>query len=506
MTKALLDTNILIHREANRITNQDIGILFKWLDKLNIQKCIHRISVNEIQNYQNKNVVNSFNIKLDSYEILETKAPLSQEVIDVSHKIDKTQNDIIDTDLLNEVFNGRVDMLISEDKKIHIKADLLNIADKVYTINSFLEYIYTEYPDLIDYKVLSVEKVRMGEVNLNDNFFDSLKEDYIGFEKWFNKKANDFVYITKNKANNKLLSFLYLKLEDASEDYNNIEPRFTPKKRLKIGTFKVVSNGVRLGERFIKIIIDNALNYKVDEIYVTIFDKREEQVRLINLLVDWGFEFYGIKNGTERVYIKNFNKALINKDLFNAKKNYPFLFKTNNIFLVPIYPEYHTELIPDSILHNENIHNFKDSKPHSNALSKVYISRSIDRNINKNDLIIFYRTGGYFKSVITTLAIVEDVIHNFNTFDEFKSKCKNRSVLKENKLWEFWNYNDKSRPFLINFIYTYSFPKRINLKQLIDLNIIKSIDDAPRGLKKISVDEFNKIISETESKQDFVID
>ena len=120
MIKALLDTNILIHREANRITNQDIGILFKWLDKLNIQKCIHRISVNEIQNYQNKNVVNSFNIKLDSYEILETKAPLSQEVKDVSNKIDKTQNDIIDTDLLNEVFNGRVDMLISEDKKIHI--------------------------------------------------------------------------------------------------------------------------------------------------------------------------------------------------------------------------------------------------------------------------------------------------------------------------------------------------------------------------------------------------
>jgi hypothetical protein len=303
-----------------------------------------------------------------------------------------------------------------------------------------------------------------------------------------------------------LIITLNLTLEDTSEDYNNIEPRFTPKKRLKIGTFKVVSNGVRLGERFIKIIIDNALNYKVEEIYVTIFNKREEQVRLINLLVDWGFEFYGIKNGTERVYVKNFNRTLINKDLYNAKKNYPFLFKKNNIFLVPIYPEYHTELIPDSILHNENIHNFKDSKPHSNALSKVYISRSIERNINKNDLIIFYRTGGYFKSVITTLAIVEDVIHNFNTFDEFKSKCKNRSVLKENKLWEFWNYNEKSRPFLINFIYTYSFPKRINLKQLIDLNIIKSIDDAPRGLKKISVDEFNKIISETESKQDFIID
>ena len=506
MIKALLDTNIIIHRESNRVSNQDIGILFKWLDRLNYQKCVHRISINEIQNYQNKNIVDTFNVKLDSYEILETNAPLSSDVKHVSDKIDVNSNDLIDTALLNEIFNDRTDILISEDKKMHVKADLLNIADRVYTINSFLEHIYSEYPELVDYKILSVEKVRMGEVNLNDSFFDSLKEDYHGFEKWFNKKANDFVYITRNKVNNKLLSFLYLKVEDINEDYQNITPAFTPKKRLKIGTFKVVSNGVRLGERFIKIIIDNALNYKVDEIYVTIFDKREEQIRLINLLVDWGFELYGTKNAAEKVFIKNFNKLSINREGYNAKKNFPYIYRENNIFLVPIYPDYHTELIPDSILHNENIHNFKDSKPHSNALSKVYISRSIERNIKKNDLIIFYRTGGYFKSVITTIAVVEDVVHNFNNFEEFKSKCKNRSVLNESKLLEFWDYNKRNRPFLINFIYIYSFPKRINLKRLIDLKIIKSIDDTPRGLKKINVDEFNKIISETESKQDFIVD
>ena len=31
--KALLDTNILIHREASKVINQDIGILFRWLDR-----------------------------------------------------------------------------------------------------------------------------------------------------------------------------------------------------------------------------------------------------------------------------------------------------------------------------------------------------------------------------------------------------------------------------------------------------------------------------------------
>ena len=32
--KVLLDTNIIIHREASKIYNLDIGQLFNWLDKL----------------------------------------------------------------------------------------------------------------------------------------------------------------------------------------------------------------------------------------------------------------------------------------------------------------------------------------------------------------------------------------------------------------------------------------------------------------------------------------
>ena len=31
--KVLLDTNIIIHREASRIFNVDIGVLFRWIDK-----------------------------------------------------------------------------------------------------------------------------------------------------------------------------------------------------------------------------------------------------------------------------------------------------------------------------------------------------------------------------------------------------------------------------------------------------------------------------------------
>lgn len=57
----------------------------------------------------------------------------------------------------------------------------------------------------------------------------------------------------------------------------------------------MINNGFRLGERFMKIIFDNALKNKVDEIYVTVFDKRDEQRRLIDLLEQWGFILWGKK-------------------------------------------------------------------------------------------------------------------------------------------------------------------------------------------------------------------
>lgn len=127
----------------------------------------------------------------------------------------------------------------------------LNIADKVFTIDSFLERVFTEHPELVDYKVLNVQKLKFGRINLNDSFFGSLKEDYSGFDKWFIKKYDDEAYITVNSNNGMLLSFLYLKIEDKNENYSNIMPTFLPKKRLKIGTFKVINNGFRLEERFL---------------------------------------------------------------------------------------------------------------------------------------------------------------------------------------------------------------------------------------------------------------
>ncbi len=509
MKKALLDTNIIIHREAGRVVNQDIGILFKWLEKADYEKYIHPVTIAEINKNSNLSTVDTFNKKMDSYEQLLTVAPMSQIVKIISDKYDLNENDQNDTILLNEVYNYRVDILISEDKKIHVKAEAIGISDRVFKINSFLEKIYAENPKLVGYQVLSVQQKLFGELSLADPFFDSLKEDYTGFEKWFNNKSNELAYVTINEENNRLLSFLYIKVEQASEPYLDIQPTFTPKRRLKIGTFKVVSNGVKLGERFLKIIFDNALVQRVEEIYVTIFNKRDEQNRLISLFEEFGFKLHGTKGKSgELVYTRDFTPHF---NSLNPKETFPFIGVKQNIFLIPIYPGYHSDLLPDSFLRTESPKDFKEHAPHRNAISKVYISRSTERNIKKGDVIIFYRTAdrgsAYYTSVITTIAIAEGKLDKIENEEEFIAKCRKRSVFSDEELLKYWNWNPKYRPFIINFLFVHSFPlgKRMNRKALLDLSIISGAENELRGLKQITEDQFKLILHETETNENLIV-
>lgn len=507
--RILLDTNIVIHREASKIYNQDIGLLFNWLDKLHYEKCIHPLSLEEISSYQDEEVVNTMKVKLDNYNQLRTDSPENDQITTL-RKLDKSRNDFIDTSLLKEVFNDRVDFLITEDRGIHRKARTLGIPEKVYKIDAFLERCVAGNPELRDYEVLSVRKEYFGNINLKDEFFSSFLDDYREFAKWFNKKSDNIAYVCI--TDEAVRAFLYLKVEEeGSESYSDITPAFKPKKRLKIGTFKVTSTGFKLGERFLKIIFDNALAYGVDEIYVTIFDKREEQKRLISLLEDWGFVYWGEKdtlNGVENVFVKDFGGRVISE---SPRNNYPFISLNGSAkLIVPIWPSYHTELFPDSILNNESKDDFIENEPHRNAIRKVYISRSYYKNINKGDLVLFYRTGGHYAGVVSTLGVIESVVTDIRDETHFVELCRKRSVFNDDELKEWWNYNPYNkppdrilRPFVVNFLYVDSFPMpKVNLKRLRDLGIIR---DAPRGFEPLADEKFEQILKEARANENYIV-
>ena len=92
--KVLLDTNIIIHREASKIYNLDIGQLFNWLDKLKYDKYIHPLTIQELNRYKDQNSLKTMNIKIESYNQLKHQAPLSNTIKQVSQQVDSQENDL----------------------------------------------------------------------------------------------------------------------------------------------------------------------------------------------------------------------------------------------------------------------------------------------------------------------------------------------------------------------------------------------------------------------------
>lgn len=506
--KVLLDTNIVIHREANKIYNLDIGQLFHWLDKLKYSKYIHPLTIEELNRYKDSDVLNTMNIKIESYNKIKHAAPLGEKIQNISKQIDKINNDINDTQLLNEVFENRVDILISEDKKIHTKANLLGISEKVFKIQTFLEKVTAENPELVDYKVLAVKKMDFAEVDLRDSFFDSFRTDYNEFDNWFNRKSDESCYVCF--SDNILTAFLFIKIENVEENYSEITPVFLKKKRLKIGTLKVTSNGYKIGERFLKTIFDNAILYKVEEIYVTLFNKRPEQEQLIEMLLEWGFVYHGIKttkDGEEQVYVRPFGKKLP-VNINNPKLTFPFFSRKTEKYIIKIEPVYHTELFPDSINTKEDKTKYTENEPHRNRISKVYISHSQDRHLKTGDIILIYRMGETtpkkYSSTITSICIVENVKNDFISFEDFFNTCNRRTmIIKEDLRTQWWEKNPRNRPFVINFLFAYSLPTpKPTLDDLNKLGIIPDILNIPRGFINITNEQFDTLVRFAYKKTD----
>ena len=63
-----------------------------------------------------------------------------------------------------------------------------------------------------------------------------------------------------------------------------------------------------------------------------------------------------------------------------------------------------------------------------------------------------------------------------------------------------------TKPFIVGFLYSYAFPKRPTLKDLITHGIIRNIDAAPRGFEQLSPAQFTKILELTKTDLRTIVD
>lgn len=348
-----------------------------------------------------------------------------------------------------------------------------------------------------------LEIKKFSSISLVDPFFDSLKEDYKGFEDWFKGKAikDDSAFVLYDKNNN-LQGFLYLK-DESEEIDETIVPPMKKKKRLKVGTFKIDAHSTRLGERFIKKIMDKGIYEGYEEAYVTVFPKQD---KLIWLLKTYGFKESGTK-GDEQVLVKDFTTC--EGDLL---KDYPLIqTKGKRKFLLSIYPLFHTPLFSDSILKNEvrNSEDLVKDVSFSNSIHKIYICfMPKTANLRKGDLLAIYRTNdgmglARYRSVVTSICQVEEVKTkvDFTSIEDYLHYCSSYSIFTMDDL-RMWYRKDSL--VVIKMTYNVALAKRITRGMLLDEAGISPT--LYWGFFQLTDNQFEYILKKGNVNENFIID
>nr|DAY08168.1 MAG TPA: helix-turn-helix domain-containing protein [Herelleviridae sp.] len=315
------------------------------------------------------------------------------------------------------------------------------------------------------------------DVDLNDPFFDSLKNSYQEFTDWFRRKAQESAYVFYGEKG-LIDGFLYLKEEPII--INDCQPNLiasNPRGWLKIGTLKINAHGTKLGERFLKKIFDYAITCGFDDIYVTVF---AQHTSLISLFERYGFRQEATKetsNGIELVLTKRLR--LLYPGIANIIKNYPIVnFRGDETFkpksyLLAIYPQWHSRLLPDSILTNEDTSIIQDVSP-TNSIHKVYLAgMSGMERLRRGDILFIYRTSdnkapAYYRALISSVCMVEEYRHieTFQNYSEFEQYCAPYSIFTPYELQKFWA--EKRYPHILKFSYNIALPKRVIRKDLLE--------------------------------------
>lgn len=427
--RILLDTNILILRENNHIIPENVVQMMRLANGITGTTLhVHPLSINEIRKDGNLSRRDVNLSKVNSYAILEAY-PNYMDDVHFKNIIgaEKTENDIVDNQLLYCVYKNVVDYLITEDHEILNKADLLGL-NTVINSNEAIEVFEQYYPKSDINLIQSFIKDKAFNFDLSDDIFDSLKQEYKEFSDWWSKIANRDVYAYKSDEG-RINALLIPKIE--IDEVVDCTPSLSYKKVLKICLFKVADHaqGLKLGERLLRTAFDYAIANSVEDIYLTHFCKEKDY--LVFLIEKFGFYKYGENSRGEGIFIKRIVKAKQEDNKEHSILNriyYPsFCFdQQNKTHIVPIIPAYHKKLFPDYVPTTSQKSLFRDTSSEGNSIKKAYICNSNTTKIKPNDILLFYRTHDYMS--LTTLGVVESVYYKQRDPNEILKLIAKRTV------------------------------------------------------------------------------
>ncbi|TDS10924.1 hypothetical protein DFQ03_3817 [Maribacter caenipelagi] len=488
--RILIDTNILIELEDNRVITETFSKFYRIANTNDCEILYHPkaipLDVSRDKNSDRKKIILS---KLNKYQFLQDYAKPTIEF--TSNLKNSKINDEIDNKQLFQLEKGFVDYFVTQDKGIHKNALKIGLNDRVLTIDQALIMLEEQFTFKIpSHPILREHSIREIESKFNSTFFDSLREDYgeIEFNKWLQKCAikNRKCYTLIVEDN--LQAILIYNLE-------NIEDHQLPNifdEALKICTLKVddTAFGIKLGELFLNKMFELCINRKIKYLYLTVYEK---QIHLIKLLETFGFyrnEFQNSQGLIEIRMVKCLDKAKI-KISKNDISAHPFYLNNSNVkkYVIPIRPDFYGSLFKDGKLRPPTLF---DKAPDSineiqgNTIVKAYISNSKNKKPKKGDLLFFYSSK--VNQVIEPFGVLEN-IEIVNDFDKLWNIVRKKTVFTEIELRKW--LEEKGELHVITFRLIAYLKKNISLQKIKEIDSFKNKLQTITELKETDYTKLN---------------
>ncbi|MBR3315600.1 MAG: GNAT family N-acetyltransferase [Atopobiaceae bacterium] len=428
MITALLDTNVIMDMEdtGRHLSRLAASVLQK--SRGNVDFFIHELQREDINNDGNESRRELLLTRIEQFKLIDHPPTASVEVFAEYGWETKSRNDFIDNALLLCVEKHVVGFLITNDKGILVKAAASGLRDRVLKLEEF-EQVLPTADEPID--LAAVDDIHCYELDINDSFFDSLREAYPGFNDWFNTKCCETQRRCWVVKSNDGIGGLCIYKDEEGEAVN--DSGFVPDGRvLKLCTFKVgeSARGSKIGERLLYCAFQYALKNDYATVYFT--TDEDKQTNLIALGHEFGFDKCGY-HGSDAVYLKYMMPQSKEANELETseymRRYYPCYRGGRDVgkYLVPIMPEWHERLFPDISETSRSL--LRDMpefyKAEGNTIKKAYLSKSQIATPKVGDLLLFYRTVD--RQEIDTMGVVVGVTRSSDV-SEIVALTKRRTV------------------------------------------------------------------------------
>ncbi len=184
----LIDTNIFIPFEITRSSDMEAGSgpaaeFIRICREHIITYLVHPAIKKEIQKDKDTERKKIRLHKLQSYPVLPDPPPLIDSINRTFGDIDPASHDYIDLLQLSALERHAVDYLVTDDRGIHKKAVRLDLSERVLTLSDALALINFQFPGHRHTLYPGVLHKKVHSLNPNDPIFQSLSDDYPGFDR-----------------------------------------------------------------------------------------------------------------------------------------------------------------------------------------------------------------------------------------------------------------------------------------------------------------------------------